>query len=380
MSSTTINYGDLAVTREIIPFLRLRLRMLMQRASESTATTGETLVVAPCILGDCLSYLPAIQAFAEINQTPFDIVVSPDFLSLAERIKGVRRIFLASSSYARASEKQCPLAQGIPQSYDRMLVLRLSPDALTLINHIRCPHIISSDAALLRYVMHLAKCSILKRPVMQSREVMYEALNLNGVSRSRHLYELFDVNGDCSPALAAETLHAGGEKNVLVHTGSGWAVKQWSDEHWVELINKINAAGSFRFLFIGRGEEELRTFERIQQTLDFTIYSLINKASLWELFLIMRESDFFIGIDSGPRNLAHYANLRSVTLLNPAAVKNFMPLDDRDLVVEKPNRFPANIVNTESGSSLERISVDEVFAAFQKLSEKQVDVLSTKQC
>lgn len=92
----------------------------------------------------------------------------------------------------------------------------------------------------------------------------------------------------------------GRDKKILIHTGSGWKLKLWGNEKWVELLNRINKLGNFRFIFIGADNQEEEDFKEIQKNLNFNIYSLIKKVDLKELILLMRFSDYFIGIDSGP--------------------------------------------------------------------------------
>ena len=369
MKSNTLNLHDLAVLKEISPMLRLRLGFSGRASLKSRAGRNlSTLVVMPCAVGDSLSYLPALRAFVDRNLAPVDVVVSPEFRSLAERVKGVRRVYIASSSYNRMSEQLNRLNQPLSSDYDQIVILRLSQQAFDLIKHIRGKRVVSSDATLLRYVLHVAKSSLLNRSVVQSREVMFEVFGLEDVAMSNNVYELFDDTDEGPYSYVSLPVINCEVKKVLVHTGSGWNVKRWSDENWVELLGRVNEQGDYRFFFVGKGEEERSSFERIQQRLDFYVHSLIDSVNLWELFQIMKMSDFFIGIDSGPRNLAHYANLRSITLLNPAAVKNFTPLDNRDIVVEKPNRIRTNIVNVSKGASLNRISVDEVYEAFGRLT------------
>ncbi len=369
MSNTAINPYDLAVAAEVIPFVRLRLKMLRESTfGREFGRVGNVLIVAPCILGDCLSYMPAVQTFAQQNSSRIDLVVSPDLRSLAERLKGIHRVYVASSSYNRPSERAKLSETVIPSEYDLMIVMRLSRDAYKLIRHIKCKKIITCDFTLFKYVLHLAKCSLLKRPVVQSREIMYEACGLPYDSRDQGLMSLFDLEDgapDIStfvPALQCR------EKKVLIHMGSGWKVKLWSEDRWADLLERIHSLGSYRLFVVGKGAEEKAVLQRIQGKLGFEIHSLVDAVNLWQLFLVMKRSDCFIGIDSGPRNLAHYADLRSITLMNPAAVNNFAPFDSRDIVVEKPNRFPANIVNTRRGASLLMISVDEVFEAFKRLT------------
>ncbi len=368
LKSNIVNFYDLAILREIIPFLRLRYRATLGRMRRtSPVAKGDVLIVAPCIVGDCLSCLPAIEAFARENQISYDLMVSPDFRTVAERLKGVRRVFLASSSYKRATENSGTVEQKIPGEYDLVVVLRISPGAFSLIKHIKYGRIICSDFTLLKYLIGLTKSSLLKKPVMQARSVIYDVFGLKRASTSGQTPDLFANCADQLKRIAGIPSLKGDERKVLIHPGSGWQVKLWSDDRWVGLLKLIHSVDNCRFIFIGRGDVERSVFERIQSRLDFELHSLIDRLNLWELFLVMKRCDAFIGIDSGPRNLAHLADLRSITLLNPAAVNNFMPFDDRDILVERQNRFPANIINTRRGASLSDISEEQVFGAYRKL-------------
>ena len=162
MNSNTINFNDLAVLREFIPFLRLRLRIMKQRIiSHDIIDEGENiLIVTPCVVGDCLSFLPAVQTFASQHNTSFDIVVSPDFRSLAERIKRVRRVFVAGSSYNRVTGRQCRPKQDVPPEYDLIIVLRLCRDAFDLIRHIRCKSILHKHFHQLMHVYTICQVII----------------------------------------------------------------------------------------------------------------------------------------------------------------------------------------------------------------------------
>ncbi len=370
-NSDTINVNDLAIMREVIPFLKIRFRILRQRLSSSqNGRQDNVLIVMPCIIGDCLACLPAVHAFAERNRISVDVLVSPEFRPLAERLKYVRNVFVACSSYRRPSERCLSALQNLPSEYDLMVVLRISPEAFNMIRHVRCRHIISSDMTLVKYLAHMTKASLLHKSVMQSREVMFSVFGIGDTISKDDLYSLLDTecDGDNHASLNRCPLVHERVKRVLIHTGSGWQVKLWDDDRWVDLARRLHGLGPYQIYFVGGSSEERAMFERVRRKLNFKVYSLIGEISLWDLFRIMRHSDYFIGVDSGPRNLAHYANLPSVSLLNPAALKNFMPLEDRDIIIEHPNRFPANIVNTKKGANLSVISVDEVFQAFLNLS------------
>lgn len=370
MNSERINYGDLKIAKEIYPLIKIRLRRIKKLLlNEEIKKEGKTLVVNTCIIGDFLSYLPALRTYTKKNNISFDILVSPTVKPLAEKIKGVNRVFVAKSSYNRDTEHNNQEQQSMPQEYDLIIVLRLSQEAYNLIKNIKSKEIITSDIVFLKYIFHLAKNSLLKKEIKQSREIIFETLGIKEANKNNELYDLFDFNDSDYNFFKIIPEMKGEDKKILIHTGSGWKVKLWKNENWAELLKMINELGKFRFIFIGRTEEEKRVFESIQKKLNFKVYSLIDKVNLKELFLIMKKSDYFIGVDSGPRNLAHYANLRSISLLSPAAVKNFMPFSEKDIVIEKPHRLPANLFNFNKRSNIEKISTEEVLESFKKLSK-----------
>jgi ADP-heptose:LPS heptosyltransferase len=367
--SRRINYDDLKIAEEILPLLRIRFRILRKALSHRARTDPKNaLVVSACIIGDFLSYLPALLAFTTRHNITYDIIVSPAVKPLAERLKGVNRVFVAKSSYNRADEQDEQQPQIIPKDYDLTIVLRSSRDAYRLIKGVECDNLISSDIVFLKYIIGLTASSLLGRKSKQSREVMFEMLRIREAYESAELYDLFAFRDSDYDFLEGLEELKGPDKKILVHTGSGWNVKLWELGKWIDLFSRITALGGFKVILVGATEQEEAVFEQVRSNPQFQIHSLIGKVNLRELFLVMKRSDYFIGVDSGPRNLAHFANLRSVSLLSPAAVKNFMPFGKDDLVVEKSNRFPANLFNFDSRACLDRISVDEVFAAFKKLA------------
>ena len=66
----------------------------------------------------------------------------------------------------------------------------------------------------------------------------------------------------------------------MIHTGSGWHVKLWDNDKWIETIKKINLLGEFEFIFVGRGELEAKSFAYIQQGVDILLHSFIDKVDL----------------------------------------------------------------------------------------------------
>jgi ADP-heptose:LPS heptosyltransferase len=108
----------------------------------------------------------------------------------------------------------------------------------------------------------------------------------------------------------------------------------WPTAKWVELLESLNDGKDVSFVFVGGTEEEERTFEEISRRTSLSLRSTIRRYDILELVMLMRASCLFIGVDSGPRHLAHLVNLPSVCLLGPGP-KSFQPLNDQATVVDE---------------------------------------------
>jgi ADP-heptose:LPS heptosyltransferase len=361
-----INTGEFRISGEIPLLMSLRLRQLLRKKS---ADKKRILIVDTCIIGDFIATLPALRQFIQSTDAPVDVVVSPPLKSIAASIKGVQRVFTARSIYARSIEKhaeQVPL----PDEYDHVLVMRISPDAYRLLSRIRYSRITTYEIPLLKYFAHLLWNISLKREVRQWREVNFEMVGLKEPDRIVEFDEIFSISENEYGQLRDIPELNGSAKRIIIHTGSGWSVKLWDDERWVETIRKINKLGKFNFIFIGSGDHETNSFEYIRDRLDFKVHSLINKVDLKTTLLIMRLSSYFIGIDSGPRNMAHLADLRSVTLLGPAP-HNFQSTNKSDVVIDKFTCRCKSLFYMHRVSAIHKITADEVFDGFRGLLERQ---------
>ena len=178
--------------------------------------------------------------------------------------------------------------------------------------------------------------------------------------------EVFDFNENDYKRIKNLNIFKTKEKIVIIHTSSAWIMKLWSNDKWTELIKRINASEKYRFVFIGTKEEK-EDFQEISKKLDFRIYSLINKLNLCDLMLVLRSSNYLIGIDSGPKNMAYLADLRSITLLGPSG-HLYKPFNNKDEVIDKSNAW--DLYETffyKKNRFVQSITVDEVFNAFKRL-------------
>ena len=357
-----INYDYLKISNEIPLLLKLEFK----KKEKIIKNPKKVLIINPCLIGDFIATLPALRQFI-INKKPkiVDLIVSPPLKNLAENIKGIRKVFTANSLYSRSIEKNKKNSQ-YKEKYDLVLVMRLSKESYKILKKIKYKSLQSYLMPYLKYAFHLTKKIITKSPMKQWREVNFEFVNEK--PKNLDFKQIFKFKK--SDYNAVKKLFLKKNKNrkiIIIHTGSGWEIKLWELKRWINLLKKINKLGKFKFIFVGGSKREKEDFEKIQKKLDFKIYSLIDKMNLKDLMILMRLSDFFIGIDSGPRNMAHIANLKSVSLLGPGP-KNFMPLNKKDIIIDKSNCRCTNLFCYKKESCVKKINVNEVFKAFKKLA------------
>jgi ADP-heptose:LPS heptosyltransferase len=357
-----INYNELNLLKEFPLLFKLRLKKIF---GQKTENDGGVLVINTSIIGDFVASLPALRHFINEQGQEIDMVVIQPVKSLAESIKGVNRVFTAKSIYQRSYEKAVPLEE-IPTNYSYVKIFRISPDAYNILNFIKYSKIDLYDIPFIKYCGHIIKNTQLKREIKQWSDVNFEIIGAKRTNKIIFFNDIFKfTDSDYAAVRAIPEMREDGKK-IIIHTGSGWQIKLWDNDKWAELIRKINEEGNFTFIIIGKTGLEEESFENIQKNLNFKIHSLINKVDLKTTLLIMRISDYFIGIDSGPRNLAHLADLRSISMLGPAP-KNFMPLSEKDIVIDKFTCRCKSFYYLHKESAMQRITVDEVFAGFKSL-------------
>ncbi len=357
-----INLDEFRIAGEIPLLIKLRLKQLFKT---KRAVGDRVLVIDTCIIGDFIATLPALRTFIQRAGGEVDLVVSPPVKPIAESIRGVRRVFTAKSIYNRSIEQQGEQTT-LPQEYGRVLVLRISPDAYQLVNRISYSQVTTYDLPLLKYFAHLVWNTLCKRKVHQWRDINFEMARIEKPGKDLEFEDIFSVSEAEYGRVKSLPEMQGTKKRVVIHSGSGWRVKLWDNDKWIEAIRTINRMGAFDFIFVGGGEHEARSFEYIQQRLDFRLQSLINKVDLRTTLLVMRLSDYFIGIDSGPRNMAHLADLRSITLLGPAP-KNFMPVNNLDVVIDKFTCRCKSLFYLHRVSAIHTISADDVVEGFKRI-------------
>ena len=122
---------------------------------------------------------------------------------------------------------------------------------------------------------------------------------------------------------------------VVVHPGSGAAVKRWDQAKWQALARRLVARGARVAVTGGPGEEPLT---RAVAEADERILDLGGRTSFSLLAALLARADLVLGPDSGPLHLAVAVGTPTVHLFGPAAPVRFGPWGDpqRHIVIPSP--------------------------------------------
>jgi len=146
---------------------------------------------------------------------------------------------------------------------------------------------------------------------------------------------------------------------LAVHPGSGGEKKNWPEDRWVEVIQRVAAETDWRILLMG-GEAEGGRLQRLASLFPVTRLSAALHQPLTELAPRLAVCDGFIGHDSGITHLAAAAGLRGLALwgeTNPA--------------IWRPRSERFELLRDERG--LAQLEVARVFTALRHLMRKATD-------
>ncbi len=362
MKERRINLDYLNLYQEIPLFCALALGSFFRRKPRKK--TGRVLIVNTCLIGEFAASLPAIRDYLQRNEgLAVDLMVSPPLKTLAGRVRGIGDVFVAKSLYGRRIEEGKHTEQHFAV-YDRIFVMRISNDAYRLLRNISAGEIRTGLKEYSGYAIHLWGSVLFRRPPKQWTELNFEMLG--GKLKDLSFDDIFQfAQSDYDAVKRLEALRTT-QKKVIIHTGAGWVMKKWSTDTWVAFLRRAQTLGDLRFMFVG-GTEDADDYATIASQLDFSVYSLIGQIDLLQLLLVLRESDYFIGVDSGPRNMAHVADTRSVSILGPGP-HFYMPPNKKDVVLDKSRgRGLFQMFFRTRHGFMEQITVDEVYEAFKSI-------------
>lgn len=158
---------------------------------------------------------------------------------------------------------------------------------------------------------------------------------------------------------------------VLIHIGGGWTYKRWPVAKWQKLIEDL--VRKQRVIVIGGPSEteiisEISTPFQRSENLDFLV------TDYTELIRLTLCCSFFIGLDSGPMNLAVTLNKRVLALFGPGDSKMWYPLTEGSHYVHNIESFACNpchqVVCYYAGQNcMDAISTNDIFEKFELMTK-----------
>lgn len=150
------------------------------------------------------------------------------------------------------------------------------------------------------------------------------------------------------PALVFPTFKAGPinpirvkpeAKQVVVHPGGGWCYKRWPEDRWVELIRALARREGVSVVLIG-GPNEHDVVASISAQLQ--VPHTVKLTSFEELVGLLKGAELFIGLDSGPMNLAVTLGVRTLALFGPGNSDVWHPYGPAHFFFHPGRLFPCN--------------------------------------
>lgn len=164
----------------------------------------------------------------------------------------------------------------------------------------------------------------------QSLRVVRE-LGITTEDSTPHLY-IAPADRQRATALLAEAGLAPATGMVTVNPFSRWKYKEWSNEKWGEVLDRLWEARRVPTVLVGSPEEATGCEEIVAGREGRTI-SLAGKSSLGELAAILSMSSLHLGVDSAAPHIAAAVGTPTVTLHGPSDWRAWRVISEQHRVI-----------------------------------------------
>jgi ADP-heptose:LPS heptosyltransferase len=167
---------------------------------------------------------------------------------------------------------------------------------------------------------------------------------------------------------------------VIVHPGTGDRRKAWPEERWSQLVARLVSSGE-RVVITGRGE----TDEKIAANLHTVHQSVLNLAGRldWQTFrAVVANASLLIGPDSVATHIAAADSVPTIAIMAAMSDPEYWrPMGDDVVVLTRALAcapcFRKN--GCPSMACVREVSVDEVFAAYERRRDRPQPFASVEQ-
>ena len=131
---------------------------------------------------------------------------------------------------------------------------------------------------------------------------------------------------------------------VVIHAGTGAAVKLWRTEAWASTADTLSSTCSVRIVLTG-SVSELPMLEEIAQSMTATPL-LITDATVGQLAAILKRASMVLGVDNGPLHLAVAQGTPTLQIFGPTDTHIFGPWGpaQQHIVLASTHRCPSCLV------------------------------------
>ncbi|HEX9132158.1 MAG TPA: glycosyltransferase family 9 protein, partial [Ktedonobacteraceae bacterium] len=182
-----------------------------------------------------------------------------------------------------------------------------------------------------RYPLHFT-------PTPDEHKWVTDRLHHEGIESS------YDVGAGFAPALVNHT-PALANHIVVIHPGSGAAVKLWRTEAWAACANALTQSltrtSQVRIILTG-SKNERPMLEEITRDMQSPA-TLVTDATIGQLAALLARAQLVLSVDSGPLHLAVAQRTSTVQLFGPTDPRIFGPwgIRERHIVLASTHRCPS---------------------------------------
>ena len=157
---------------------------------------------------------------------------------------------------------------------------------------------------------------------------------------------------------------------ILIHPGSGSARKNWPVSNFIETFEKLGTAGMNPEIIFGPAEQNLSEIFVRYLPARSKIHILTD---LSDFMTMLKQSDGFIGNDSGISHLAAFTGIPTVVIFGPSSPKRWKPFG-RSVEALRPETdckpcFETGETDCKERKCFEGITPKMVINAFLKIKE-----------
>ena len=121
---------------------------------------------------------------------------------------------------------------------------------------------------------------------------------------------------------------------IVIVLGSSWESKNWNDEGYVGLIQRILTDGILKVVLVGDRSRATLAAALTEKFKSPNVIDLVGRTSLGQLAALLKAAAVGVGPDSGPGHMATALHTPFVTLFGPTSPQRTAPLGNHHLVVE----------------------------------------------